>query len=91
MTRPLHTSVARREHAYTRSEVPWRIEFDPEPDGPQVSPRRRFGWRLLRYLAGGGIKSLGRTAAQEERLLRRRRFFAAMGAAGALWLALWLF
>jgi len=73
------------KHAYTRSKTPWLLDAYQEAQG-EPPERVRFGRRLFHYLSGGGMKTFGRTIAQEEADARRTRFLAAAGVFGALWL-----
>ena len=74
-------------HAYTRSSEPWLLDRDTEAYGETASGAK-FGWRLFHYLAGGGLRQLGRTVVQEERLTRQRRFLWIVSALAIVWLAL---
>ncbi|MBR1921524.1 MAG: hypothetical protein IJ829_05930 [Kiritimatiellae bacterium] len=82
-------SVVLGSHDYTRSKVPWRLDANLEAHG-ETSSGRRFGWKLFHYLAGGGMRTFGRTVQQEELLARQNRFLALAAVAGALWLVLYL-
>ena len=71
----LHTSIREDAHAYTRSTCPWIMEEHKSVYG-----------RLIDYLSGGGMRSLGRTVEQEEVDRRQNRFLAVAGVLGAAWL-----
>lgn len=83
----IHTSVVGDAHAYTRSKVPWSLETYRDAHG-ETSDGVRFGWRLFHYIAGGGMRTFGRTVQQEERDRRQSRFLAALALAALAWLAL---
>lgn len=72
-------------HAYTRSKTPWLFDTYREARG-ETSEGVKFGWRLFHYLSGGGMKTFGRTVAQEEAEGRRTRFLVAAGVFAAIWL-----
>lgn len=82
----IHYSTVERAHAYTASKVPWQLEFDFGDEGKDGSRRSANGWRLFRYLSGGGMRTFGRSVAEEERLRRRRRFLLLAAASAGLWI-----
>lgn len=87
MTLPgIHTDLLREKHAYTRSSVPWRLDDCRDARADVPAPGRKVGFRLFRYLSGGGMRSLGRTVEQEEVDRRQNRFLAVAGALGVAWL-----
>jgi hypothetical protein len=74
------TSTVRDRHPYTRSKSPWILTEYGSVYG-----------KLIHYLSGGGMSTFGRTVAQEETRLKRRRFWMAMGIVAAFWLYFWIF
>ena len=86
----IHISVVGDAHEYTRSSVPWTLDENREAKG-ETTTGKKFGWRLFHYISGGGMKSFGRTVAQEEADARRGRFIAASAALAAAWLYFWIF
>ncbi|MGN0855127.1 MAG: hypothetical protein ACI4R9_06375 [Kiritimatiellia bacterium] len=83
----IRTSFVEDAHAYTRSRLPWRLEINRMAHG-QTTKGHVFGWKLFHYIAGGGMKTFGRSVQQEEANARRNRFLTVAGVLGALWL--WL-
>ena len=79
------TEMVGDKHAYTRSKTPWLLDAYQEAEG-ETTRGERFGWRLFHYLSGGGMRTFGRTVAQEEADSRRTRFLVAAGVFGVLWL-----
>ncbi len=72
----LHTEIVSTAHSYTREDVPWEIDD---------SKGKRAGKRLAHYISGGGMRTFGRTVAQQRAALRRRRFTVFAAAVGVLW------
>lgn len=70
----IHTSVVVDAHAYTRSDTPWIL-------GEYVS---KYG-KLIHYLAGGGMKTFGRTIEQERVRRRQSRYLAWSGVLAVVW------
>lgn len=68
----LPPSVVTDAHGYTRSKTPWIL-------GDSTCGK------LIHYLSGGGMKSLGRTVDQEVAHRRHQRFFACIGVIAAIW------
>lgn len=83
----VHTHLVETAHAYTRSSVPWTAEENREASG-RTSQGKVFGWKLFHYLSGGGMRSFGRTVAQDEHDRRQNRFLIAALVFFALWLVL---
>ena len=73
-------AVVKPAHGYTREDSPWIIE------GPDA-----FRCRLVRFLAGGGMHTFGRTISQEIARAKHRRFMFATAAIAVCWLALYIF
>ena len=82
-------SPIKDSHDYTKSESPWLIDIGDIPERFN-SEKGKFRWKLLRYLAGGGMKSLGRTIQQDEAEFRQNGFFVQCGIFFSIWLVLWL-
>lgn len=76
----VHTSFRGDAHDYTRSKTPWILG----------EHKGTYG-KLMHYLSGGGMSSLGRTVAQEEARFKHIRFLTFAAVFGALWLLLYLF
>lgn len=72
----LVTSVLGAAHSYTRSKTPWRLEAYPK--------------KLFHYLSGGGLRSFGRTVAQEEAELKRVAFLVKAAVVAVIWFWLWI-
>ena len=88
--RNIHTSIVVNAHDYTRSKVPWQLDAYQDAHG-ETTKGVRFGWKLFHYLAGGGMRTFGRTVQQEEQLARQNRFLAVAAVIAVLWLAFYLF
>lgn len=86
----LHTEFVTDAHAYTRSRTPWLLDENRAAHG-ETTTGLRFGWRLFHYIAGGGMRSFGRSVRQEERAARQNRFLVWSGLLFAAWLALLIF
>ena len=73
----LRTSLVKRRHAYTSTDIPWSMDVDPSKDAGAdgAEPANR---RLFRYLSGGGMRAFGRPSDRELLARRQARF---------LWLA----
>lgn len=67
------TSVVTDAHGYTRSKTPWIL-------GDSSCGK------LIRYLSGGGMKSLGRTVDQELAHYRHCRFLVITAVILAAWI-----
>ena len=80
MSEVITAKVVKPAHGYTRADSPWII------DAPGA-----FGSRLVRYLAGGGMHTFGRTISQEMAHAKHRRFLLVAAAIAACWLALYIF
>lgn len=65
--------------AYRLSRTRWRYDTG---DGTARS-------RLMRYLAGGGMRSLGRTVRQDEADERAARFLRNAAVVAVLWFYFW--
>lgn len=83
----VRTRFVEDAHAYTHSRMPWRLEVNRDARG-QTTKGKVFGWKLFHYLAGGGMKTFGRSVQQEETNARRNRFLTVAGVLGVVWL--WL-
>ena len=83
----IHTSMVCDAHAYTRSKVPWSLDTYRDAHG-ETSKGERFGWRLFHYIAGGGMRTFGRTVQQEELDRRQNRFLVLVIGVVVAWLAL---
>ncbi len=83
----IHTSMVGDAHAYTRSKVPWSLDTYRDAHG-ETSKGERFGWRLFHYIAGGGMRTFGRTVQQEELDRRQNRFLVLVIGVVVAWLAL---
>ena len=85
----IHTSIVVNAHGYTRSKVPWQLDAYQDAHG-ETTKGVRFGWKLFHYLAGGGMRTFGRTVQQEELNASQNRFLVVVGVVAALWLSLLL-
>jgi hypothetical protein len=81
--------VLGKTRPYTRSKAPWRLDAYKEAKG-ETSKGVKFGWRLVHYLSGGGMKVFGRTIKQEEADLKRTRFLIAAGIFAVIWFIIWI-
>lgn len=81
----IRTSIVTDAHAYTHSKTPWLLDAHTEVVG-KTATGRKFGWKLIHYLSGGGLRTFGRTVEQEERAHRQTRFLVFAGCLAALWL-----
>lgn len=81
----IHTTIVRDAHAYTRSKVPWRLDAYQDAHG-ETTKGKKFGWRLYHYIAGGGMRTFGRTVQQEELSARQNRFLIIAGVLALVWL-----
>lgn len=63
-------------HVYTRSKTPWIIGEHPSAYG-----------KLIHYLSGGGMRTFGRTIAQEESRRKHVRFYVFAGILGVVYSA----
>ena len=79
MSEVIPTSVVEPAHGYTREKSPWIIE------APGT-----FRCRLVRFLAGGGMHTFGRTISQEIARAKHRRFLLVAAAVAACWLAFYI-
>lgn len=71
----IHTNVVEPAHGYTRSKTPWKID----------DVRMSSCGRLVRYIAGGGMRTFGRTVRQEETRSRQNGFLTVAAVVAALW------
>ena len=67
-------------HAYTRSDVPWRISIAESSYG-----------KMINYISGGGMGTFGRTVRQEESRRRQGRFLLVASLLIGLWMLFWIF
>lgn len=86
----IHTSLVTDAHVYTRSRVPWRLETCRHAKG-ETHTGKKYGWKLIHYISGGGMRTFGRTIRQEEANVKRNRFLVAASVLGAVWLAFLVF
>lgn len=84
MSRVTPTLVTPR-HAYTAARVPWQTDPDRSVTVTTANGHR-FGWRLFRYLSGGGMSALGRSSSQELQARRRAVFLIVAGILFACWI-----
>ena len=73
----VHTELVTDAHEYTRAHLPWIMDEHKSVYG-----------KLIHYLAGGGMRTFGRTVSQEIVRHRQRRFLAVFAVLAVLWLAL---
>lgn len=83
------TTLVTEAHGYTRSRVPWDLE-QRRPSQNQTHTGKKYGWKLIHYISGGGMKTFGRTVRQEEAEMKRNRFLAGAALAFVVWLTLLL-
>ena len=76
----LQPQVVSSAHGYTREDVPWDLS-------DSTSTRRG---RLARFLAGGGMKTFGRTIHQQKAARRHTRFWIVFVSLFAIWLLSYL-
>ena len=71
----VHTTLVTDAHGYTRESEPWIMDEHKSVYG-----------KLIHYLAGGGMRTFGRTVSQE--IVRRRqcRFLVFASVMGGLWI-----
>ena len=74
----IHTTLVTDAHGYTRERSPWIID---DGDG-----KDSVCGKLVRYLSGGGIRTLGRTVSQEIARRKQRRFLFFAAGLAALWM-----
>ena len=86
----IHTSIAGSLHSYTRSHTPWLFDENREAKG-ETSSGKKFGWRLFHYIAGGGMRTFGRSVQQEEADAKRNRFLLWSGVFAVIWFLLLVF
>ena len=79
MSEIITAEVIKPAHGYTREDSPWIIE------GPDA-----FRCRLVRFLAGGGMHTFGRTISQEMARAKHRRFMFVVAAIAVCWLVLYI-
>ena len=70
----VHTTLVTDAHGYTREAEPWIMDEHKSVYG-----------KLIHYLAGGGMRTFGRTVSHE--IVRRRqcRFLVFASVMGGLW------
>ena len=81
--------IVRDAHAYTRSKSPWLLDAYRDAHG-ETTKGKKFGWKLFHCLSGGGMRTFGRTVAQEEADIKRTRFLVASGVMGLVWFIFWI-
>lgn len=74
----IHTTGVTAAHGYTSAETPWII--DGESNGHE---------RLVRYISAGGMRTFGRTVAQEIVRRKQRRFLALSAVLAVVWAILY--
>lgn len=73
----VHTALVTDAHGYTRESEPWIMDEHKSVYG-----------KLIHYLAGGGMRTFGRTVSQEIVRRRQRRFLMLFTVMAVVWLAL---
>ena len=73
----VHTTLVTDAHGYTRESEPWIMDEHKSVYG-----------KLIHYLAGGGMRTFGRTVSQEIVRRRQRRFLMLFTVVAVVWLAL---
>lgn len=73
----VHTTLVTDAHGYTRESEPWIMDEHKSVYG-----------KLIHYLAGGGMRTFGRTVSQEIVRRRQRRFLMLFTVMAVVWLAL---
>ena len=73
----VHTTLVTDAHGYTRETEPWIMDEHKSAYG-----------KLIHYLAGGGMRTFGRTVSQEIVRRRQRRFMMMFAVLAALWFTL---
>ena len=63
--------------------MPGRLETNLAAKG-ETHTGKKYGWKLIHYLSGGGMRTFGRTIRQEEASVQRTRFLVAAGVGGIL-------
>lgn len=76
----VHTTLVTDAHGYTRERSPWIMDEHKSVYG-----------KLIHYLAGGGMRTFGRTVSQEIVRRRQTRFLVWFAVLATLWLALLVF
>ena len=76
----VHTTLVTDAHEYTRERSPWIMDEHKSVYG-----------KLIHYLAGGGMRTFGRTVSQEIVRRRQTRFLVWFAVLAALWLTLLVF
>ncbi len=82
-------SVFDATSAYSRKDMPWRIDAIDESVAGKSS-KSKSHWKLFHYLSGGGMKVFGRTIEQEQADVKRTRFLIAAGIMAIVWLLCWI-
>lgn len=90
MKSSIHPTLVGDAHSYTRSREPWRMDSYTAARG-RTSSGKVYGWKLFHYLSGGGMRTFGRTVAQEVRSRRQTRFLVVAALLAAVWLGLLVF
>lgn len=86
----VRTSLVTKDHAWTGTDVPWRLDTEEAPDA-DASEADRVRWRLFHYLSGGGLSACGSSSARALARLRQGRFLAFAGFLAVLWIIFWIF
>ena len=83
----VRTSLVTKDHAWTGTDVPWRLDPEESPDALEAD---RIRWRLFHYLSGGGLSACGSSSAHALARLRQGRFLAFAGFLAVLWIIFWI-
>ena len=86
----IHPTLVSAAHSYTRSSEPWRLDSYTAASG-RTSSGKEYGWKLFHYLSGGGMRTFGRTIAQDVRSRRQTRFLVVAVLLAVIWLCLLIF
>ena len=70
----IHTARVTAAHDYTSAETPWIIDGDATGRA-----------KLVRYISAGGMRTFGRTVAQEIVRRKQLRFLALSAALAVAW------
>jgi len=71
----IRPSAVTSAHSYTQEDVPWELRDDHADCG-----------RLAHYLSGGGMRTFGRTIAQQKAARAHARFWVVSAVFFAFWL-----
>lgn len=79
----LRTSLVKRRHAYTSTDIPWAMDVAAEGT---PSESAKGNWRLFHYLSGGGMRAFGRPSGRELLMRRQIRFLWLASVLAFVWL-----